>query len=234
MDKIFKNGKTLMEYWERGFLVPSLILLDEYGTKRWTWWLPYVANNQVPDTPIPQINWNEHHFKKDNIVKQLQKCVKQCNLDEFLDFILYGMGEGDSLSWVNTPHSIILSWEKILHEIFPEMMLKPYPYFSNFIEQEMGQSRRSGNAFYSTPIHMSEAMSRMTFDGIGDITKSVLDPCCGTGNLLLTASNYSINLYGQDINATVLKGCKIHGYMYVPWLVKPLDCIRIKKEVRTV
>ncbi|MBD1995249.1 SAM-dependent DNA methyltransferase [Leptolyngbya sp. FACHB-541] len=48
------------------------------------------------------------------------------------------------------------------------------------------------------------------------------DPCLGTGRLLLTASNYSLRLYGQDINDTVIKAALVNGYLYAPWLVKPL------------
>jgi hypothetical protein len=50
---------------------------------------------------------------------------------------------------------------------------------------------------------------------------STLDPCLGTGRMLLHASNYSLRLYGQDINETCVKASLVNGYLYAPWMVKP-------------
>ena len=51
--------------------------------------------------------------------------------------------------------------------------------------------------------------------------KTVMDPCVGTGRMILHASNYSYRLYAQDINPTVLKACLVNGYCFAPWLVRP-------------
>jgi len=48
--------------------------------------------------------------------------------------------------------------------------------------------------------------------------------------MLLTASNYSLSLHGQDINETVIKATLINGYLYAPWLVKPLPFIDSIKD----
>jgi len=48
---------------------------------------------------------------------------------------------------------------------------------------------------------------------------SVLDPCCGTGGMLLYASNYSLNLFGQDISPLLTKMAKINAFIYMPWMV---------------
>jgi hypothetical protein len=39
--------------------------------------------------------------------------------------------------------------------------------------------------------------------------------------MLLVASNFSVRLFGQDINPTVIKALLVNGYAYVPWLVRP-------------
>ena len=58
--------------------------------------------------------------------------------------------------------------------------------------------------------------------GDGDArTKTVMDPCVGTGRMLLAASNHSYRLYGCDINPTVIKATLINGFLYAPWLVRP-------------
>lgn len=56
----------------------------------------------------------------------------------------------------------------------------------------------------------------------GDHTVSVHDPCVGTGRTLLSASNWSLRLSGQDLDGTVLKGCRINLWLYAPWGMFPL------------
>lgn len=52
--------------------------------------------------------------------------------------------------------------------------------------------------------------------------ESVCDPCVGTGRMLLHASNHSLRLYGLDIDATLCKATLVNGYLYAPWMVRPL------------
>jgi hypothetical protein len=51
---------------------------------------------------------------------------------------------------------------------------------------------------------------------------SVCDPCVGSGRMLLHASNFSLNLWGQDIDPVAVAMCKINGALYAPWLAFPL------------
>jgi tRNA G10 N-methylase Trm11 len=61
----------------------------------------------------------------------------------------------------------------------------------------------------------------MTF-GEGDYrSKTVHDPACGTGRLLLHAGNRSLRLFGCDVNNVVLQAMKINGALYCPWLIRP-------------
>jgi len=52
--------------------------------------------------------------------------------------------------------------------------------------------------------------------------KSVCDPCVGSGRMLLHASNFSLRLYGQDIDPVAISMCKTNGALYAPWLAFPL------------
>lgn len=36
--------------------------------------------------------------------------------------------------------------------------------------------------------------------------------------MLLHASNFSLNLWGTDIDPLVIAACKINGVLYAPWL----------------
>ena len=40
--------------------------------------------------------------------------------------------------------------------------------------------------------------------------------------MLLHASNFSLRLYGQDIDPLVVAVCKVNGALYAPWIVWPL------------
>jgi hypothetical protein len=50
----------------------------------------------------------------------------------------------------------------------------------------------------------------------------VNDPCVGSGCMLLHASNFSMNLWEQDIDRLAIAMCKINGALYAPWLAFPL------------
>ena len=67
-------------------------------------------------------------------------------------------------------------------------------------------------------------------------TASVCDPCVGFGRLLMAASNYSLHLYGMDIDYSILKVCKANMWMYVPWgiahrKIQELDSPKIIEDV---
>jgi hypothetical protein len=76
------------------------------------------------------------------------------------------------------------------------------------------KSEREGLGFFATPTLLAGMMVEMTFSGM-DREKakreSVCDPCCGTGTLLLAASNYSLNPYGVDLSLSMVRMCKLNG-----------------------
>ncbi len=76
--------------------------------------------------------------------------------------------------------------------------------------------------FFSTPMsvcRMMADMSFLTYGGEDCRAKTVLDPCVGTGSMLLIASNYSLRLYGQDIVADLVRCAQFNGFLWMPWLV---------------
>ncbi|MEE4211258.1 MAG: N-6 DNA methylase [Parvularcula sp.] len=84
-----------------------------------------------------------------------------------------------------------------------------------------------GAGFFPTPEPVVEMMVRMMMSGDEDCRlKSVMDPCLGTGRMLLHASNYPYRIYAQDINPTVLKACLVNGYCFAPWLVRSFPFLK--------
>ncbi|MBN1923061.1 MAG: SAM-dependent DNA methyltransferase, partial [Anaerolineae bacterium] len=79
-----------------------------------------------------------------------------------------------------------------------------------------------GTGFYSTPIEICKMMADMTFiDGPQpeQMIQTVCDPACGTGSMLLPASNHSLCLFGQDIVYDLVLCSKLNGFLFMPWLV---------------
>jgi len=100
------------------------------------------------------------------------------------------------------------------------MLAWPVDMFGDLMAENR-HGRASG--FYPTPHCVVEMMTRMNFaEGVDYRSKTVCDPCVSTGHMILHASNHSYRLYAQDVNATVLKACKVNGYCFAPWMVRPL------------
>src|SRR5439155_10786343 len=81
---------------------------------------------------------------------------------------------------------------------------RPYDYLGEYVARGKAKGWNP-TAFYPTPHTVVELMARMTLhdaeaDGRDPRTLSVLDPCVGSGRMLLHAANFSLRLFGQDID----------------------------------
>jgi hypothetical protein len=97
-------------------------------------------------------------------------------------------------------------------------MLWPFEYLGDLLA-ENAYGKRQG--FFPTPMSICLMMTQMLMEGEDCRTKTVCDTAVGTGRFLLTASNYSLRLYGQDIDPTVCMATLVNGYLLAPWIVKP-------------
>jgi len=94
--------------------------------------------------------------------------------------------------------------------------------FGDIIAESKSKGFNPGG-FYPTPQSLVHLMTQMTFgdmeleEGRDPRTASVCDPCVGTGRMLLEASNYSFNLFGQDVDALMVEVCAINLAIYAPW-----------------
>jgi len=99
-------------------------------------------------------------------------------------------------------------------------MLWPFDYLGDLLA-ENAYGRKQG--FFPTPMQIGVMMASMLMGNCGEDmrAKTVCDPAVGTGRLLLAASNYSLRLYGCDIDETMCLASLVNGYLFCPWLAKP-------------
>jgi hypothetical protein len=102
----------------------------------------------------------------------------------------------------------------------------PWDYLGDHVAA--GKARGwNPTGFYPTPHPVVECMVRMTMhdtekNGRDPRTLSVCDPCVGSGRMLLHASNFSLRLFGNDIDPLAVMMCQSNGALYAPWLSFPL------------
>ncbi len=230
-----KLDPDLQRDLKHGWLLPYLLHIDDYTWGRWDYWVRTVEAGILPDDPIPRITFECGGTQAEGLDsrtgKHLQKCLDLIPeygswqgweswkyFDYLMDWLLYGFGYAGQPDLPKEPSpsaSMRLYQTLDLHWL----MLYPYDYWGGILADN-AHGRHLG--FYPTPHTVVEMMCRMSLEGGDRRLETVCDPCLGTGRMLLHASNYSLRLYGMDINPTVIKASLVNGYLYAPWLVKPI------------
>ncbi len=203
---------------------------------RWDYHQRQMQAGRLLDEPIPQISFLQ--APDPATYKALERWVTIAEqhgrlwdgLQRFIDWLAYGLGVADTPPQLDEAVQIRLYKEVQIHLFLQH----PYDYFGDFIA-----SRKSSGfnpfAFFPTPHPIVELMTRIQMDDPSssqpiDRTRTseklrtrekIMDPCCGTGRMLLHASNISLRLYGADIDPLVALIAKINGALYVPWLAYP-------------
>lgn len=209
-----------MERTERGWLRPYLVVLDGMFLKRWDYWLRTVDAGRVLGEPLPQIEWNGSGNEEPR--KNLQSCIDFCRnrfsrqaFNLFVEWLLFGFGDSAVKEF---PHQVEPAVNALWYKtVNLGLFLKfPHDYLGEYAAELYGNGRHNVTAYFPTPMHISVFMAKMLLSE-KDKTASVCDPCVGSGRLLMAASNYSLNLYGVDIDYSILNVCKVNMWLYVPW-----------------
>lgn len=143
-------------------------------------------------------------------------------------WIAYGLGvstsdeEQDALS---ITEDVQEAWYRGMD--VSKFLYVPADYFGHIICENMSTGWNP-HAFFPTPDTVVRAMTEMAMHDIGQKGKecTVLDPCVGTGRMLLHAGNYSLHLYGADIDPLMVRCTRINGAIYTPWLSFNVDKLR--------
>jgi len=222
---------TLQRQLDPGWLLPALLKIDDLLWRRWDYWYRTQLAGRLLDETIPQIPLGTNNSLARCHWERCLDLVPNCGrggwrgwgswerVNYLLDWLLYGLGHSRQPQLSPEPPDCKGASMRLYQRFNLAIPLAyPYDYFGDILaENNFGRS----SGFYPTPQPLATLMAQVTLTDEDCRTKSVLDPCLGTGRLLLEASNHSLCLYGQDINTTVLNACLINGYLYAPWLVKP-------------
>lgn len=207
---------------KKGWLLPYLLGLDNLFFQRWDYWMRICAENRLSPEPIPRIRFQPPYiYKERQVARNIRQCLNYTHsvsnpLAAFIDWLLWGFNQGEQFPAISEKEDDF--WYRTFN--LGLFYKEPADHWGDLVSEYMGRNNPAG--FFATPGNVVEMMVRMSF---GSDPKhehkvvSVCDPCCGTGNMLLYASNYSLNLYGMDLSPLLTKIARVNGFIYVPWLV---------------
>jgi len=116
------------------------------------------------------------------------------------------------------------SWNEMLYREFQlqRLVAADTDVLGYVLAERYGKGSWNPAAFFPTPIHVCDMMARMLMANCecGDKDsrlQSVMDPCVGTGRMLLAASNFSVNLFGVDIDPLMVDACSVNMALFAPW-----------------
>ena len=229
---------------ERGWLLPSLLRTDALLYGRWDYLAECWEHGALPAAPLPRLpflsapdkaTWQMLTACLDAIPQHGQGGWVGWSGPEYfrflMEWLLHGFGHAGHQERPAEPSSGRGAHERLQRTFdLPLLQNHPYDYWGDLLAQN-AYGKRQG--FFATPHTIAEFMAQMMFGGSdaesdaeGRKTDTrrltVCDPCVGTGRMLLHASNHSLRLYGMDIDPTLCLATLVNGYLFAPWLVRPL------------
>ena len=225
-----------------GWLLPQIQMIDQAFSKRWIWWIDRLYDEKIGDHQIPQIDFHafpsrsstsypvSDGLKKEighgsDIKKQFLNVVNRARLEgvhtgTLLQWFLHGLECNGTIKRPNLSDDLeVLMYQDGVQSLV-RMMGIPGDWAAE-IMCEIFDGSKSGTAWFPTPGSLTNIMNQIVFSDSDQDTRahSAHDPCCGTGVMLLNASNHCLDLSGQDIDQTMCYWAKLQGYLFVPWLV---------------
>jgi hypothetical protein len=230
--KVKRPDPNLRRELKHGWLLPNLLFVDECLWGRWDYWARCYEASELHPEPIPPLDLlPTPHQATRRMLEASLDCIPQHGswrtwgswsyFDYFLSWLLFSLGHKGQSELPTEPAGCTGASNR-LYQVFAldAMLLWPHDYWGALLAES---SYGKAQGFYPTPHHICEFMAQMACDGKKDIrAETVCDPCVGTGRMLLHASNHSLRLYGMDIDPTLCKATLVNGYLYAPWLVRPL------------
>lgn len=218
----------------KGWLLSHLLAWETVENGRWFYWYKAKNRKRIPTDPIPQL-WFHESGESAAAYKMIDKCVEKLRYNtwdafqDLVDWLLWGLGWKDArFPEINDDQD---NW---LYRNFDlKLLLDPADHLGYYYENAVvSRYKQKANGFFSTPIDVCNLMARMIYGKETDKSAAILEPCAGTGKMLMVSSNYSLNLRGMDIDGFLVKICILNGYLFMPWLVAPDDFVDNHNELQ--
>jgi hypothetical protein len=223
-------GDAVAPWQYRGWLLPYVIQLHgivSAVTNRWRYQLRTLEAGKLLDEPIPQIVFGPADSKVFSLLHDWSRligwdCGGWSDFRTLLDWLAWGLALNREPPQLRDEVN-----EKLYRQVnIGPFLERPHDYLGDHVAMSKARGWNP-TGFYPTPHAVVELMVRMTMHdehkNMRDLrTYTVNDPCVGSGRMLLHASNFSLCLYGQDIDPLAVTMCKINGVLYAPWLAFPL------------
>jgi len=206
-----------------------------HGHGRWDYWLDACLRGQVPEGDIPRIEFEQTPERVDSLhIREMLRFYVQKYGSWYDDawlqmvrWLLHGFGrKGLEKEVERIPAEIRNFWYTQFN--LAHLLHSPCDWSACLLESRLhwmkpGTAKWSkSTGFFSTPTNVCKMMTEMAL-GITDPEEAkistVCDPCCGTGSMLLPASNHSLRLYGVDIVYDLVLCAELNGWLWMPWMV---------------
>jgi len=221
-----------------GWLRELAIVADGALWGRWEWWMSCALLGRIVEGEIPQIEFHGERGAAgvEATKKMLWWCVdsiaygnRWAALRFMIDWLAWALGV-DKASACPSADSVNPSACALLNErmVLEMVQLFPADYLGEMLCEFAHGQGKGEHAFFPTPMDLCSLMAQMTHGSASpeeleaEKMKTAYDCACGTGRTLLVASNHVLRLYGQDIDALVIRCTAINLFLYAPWGALPL------------
>lgn len=195
---------------------------------RWGYYAQTLQAGRLLDEPIPQAHFSSTHGPTMSAIEKWVGLIEQSGqsvwgaFSLFVDWLAWGLDVG--------PEPKID--DKLNEKLYRTVNLWPWIETPGDYLGALASDRFGGGpfAFFPTPMCITEMMTKMLLADLDTSAdqrlKTVNEPCCGTGRMLLAASNFSMRLSGIDKDPLMVLICKINMVLYAPWGLYGLPWLR--------
>ena len=203
---------------------PSLFDLSP----RWQWWSLVLMTKRLPPLPYPKIDFADSLADHALPMRMLRECLQphDARFEDFIEWLLccFGVPDVREVPKRASP-SIIKHWESTF--ALKVMMDTPGDWLGAIYESDfVSKGTRDRSGFFTTPPSICRLLAEISLKD-AKLTDSLNEPCCGSGRILLYASNYLLNLSGVDINPLLVKIATVNAWLYAPSIVIPVHELAI-------